>query len=185
MESMKLPDTGKRKALIVVDVQPAFINDQNKHIIPVMKQLIEKVPYDGYVEAVFSAEKGSLWDTQQGWICPNNEDTHTLDEITALLKPKRPLQVHKHTRSVFQGDQEVTAYLKEHSIEEVHVVGTETNDCVLATVFDAFDAGFTTYVLEECCESATEGRHQMGLDILRIQGMTNNRCLANTIDIDA
>lgn len=182
---MKLPDTSKRKALIVVDVQPAFINDENKHIVSSTRKLIEKVPYDTYVEAVFSAEKGSLWDIQQGWICPKSEETHTLDEVAELLRPKNPLKVHKHTRSVFQGDQDVTAYLKEHGIEEVHVVGTETNDCVLATVFDAFDAGFMTYVLEECCESATEGRHQMGLDILRIQGMTNNRCLANTIDIEA
>jgi nicotinamidase-related amidase len=180
---MKLPDTGKRKALIVVDVQPAFINEQNKHIIPHIKRLIEATSYDAYVEAVFSAEKGSLWDLQQDWICPQTEETHTVKEVADVLEAKKPLQVHKHTRSVFKGNQDVTAYLIEHEIEEVHIVGTETNDCILATVFDAFDSGFAPYVLEECCESATEGRHQMGLDILRIQGMTNNRCMANTVEL--
>jgi nicotinamidase-related amidase len=181
---MKLPDTQRRKALIVVDLQPAFIKAHNNHIIANVKALLQTVNYDAYVEAVFSAEKGSLWDVQQDWICPEDEATHTVPEIEADLQAKQPLKVHKHTRSVFRGDQNVADYLKQHEIEEVHLVGTETNDCVLATAFDAFDSGFAVYVLEECCESATEGRHQIGLDLLRLQGMTNNRCLANTIDID-
>lgn len=149
-----------------------------------VKALLERIEYDAYIEAVFSAEKGSLWDTQQDWICPENEETHSVEEIKELLDSKNPLKVHKHTRSVFRGNQDVVAFLKEKGIEEVHLVGTETNDCVLATSFDAFDSGFPVYVLEECCESATEGRHQMGLDLLRLQGMTNNRCLANTIEVD-
>ena len=181
---MKFPDTKRKKALIVVDLQPAFIKDHNSHIIPKVKALLEQVEYDAYVEAVFSAEKGSLWDIQQKWICPEGGNTHSVDEIRELLDSKEPLKVHKHTRSVFRGDQDVLAYLKEKGIGEVHLVGTETNDCVLATAFDAFDSGLPVYVLEECCESATEGRHQMGLDLLRLQGMTNNRCLANTMDLD-
>lgn len=66
----------------------------------------------------------------------------------------------------------------------MHIVGTETNDCVLATAFDAFDSGFLPYVLEECCESATKGRHEMGVKLLRIQGMSNNRCLVKTKRIE-
>lgn len=181
---MKLPNTGRKKALIVVDLQPAFIKDHNSHIVSRVKALLGQVDYDAYIEAVFSAEKGSLWDTQQDWICPEGEDTHSVDEIRELLESNNPLRVHKHTRSIFRGNQDVVAFLKEKDIEEVHLVGTETNDCVLATAFDAFDSGFPVYVLEECCESATEGRHQMGLDLLRIQGMTNNRCLAETVDVN-
>lgn len=167
----------------MVDLQPAFIKDHNSHIVPNVAKLIGAVEYDAYVEAVFSAEKGSLWDTLQDWICPEDEHTHTVDEVRMLLKAKDPLQVHKHGRSVFEGNQDVAGILRDKEIEEVHIVGTETNDCVMATAFGAFDKGFAVYILEECCESATEGRHQMGLDILRIQGMTNNRCLANTIDV--
>jgi nicotinamidase-related amidase len=180
---MKIPKTGRKKALIVVDLQPAFIKPHNSHIIHNIESLLQNIEYDAYVEAVFSAEKGSLWDIQQDWICPEDQDTHTVDEVKELLADKKPLQVHKSTRSVFKGNQDLIKYLKGHAIEEVHLVGTETNDCVLATAFDAFDSGFAVYVLEECCESATEGRHQMGVDLLRIQGMTNNRCLAETIEI--
>jgi nicotinamidase-related amidase len=57
---MKIPDTKRKRALIVIDVQPAFIRPHNKHIISNIVSLIEKVPYDTYIEAVFYAEKGSL-----------------------------------------------------------------------------------------------------------------------------
>lgn len=180
---MKIPNSGKRKALIVVDVQPAFIRPHNEHILENIKLLIGNVPYDAYVEAVFHAEKNSLWDIQQHWTAPANEDTHTVPSITAILEPHQPLKVSKETRSVFRGDADVRQYLRDKNIEEVHLVGTETNDCVLATAFDAFDSGFLPYVIEECCESATEGRHELGVKILRIQGMSNNRCIVDTMDI--
>jgi nicotinamidase-related amidase len=180
---MKLPATGRKKALIIVDVQPAFVRPHNQHIIQNIQALLANVPYDAYVETVFSAEKDSLWDIQQQWICPEDENTHTVPELQDLLAAKKALKVRKSTRSSFKGNQDLVAYFNDEGIEEVHIVGLETNDCVLATAFDAFDADFPVYVLEECCESATEGRHQMGVDLLRIQGMTNNRCLTDTVDV--
>lgn len=62
--------------------------------------------------------------------------------------------------------------------------GTETNDCVFATALSAFDVGFRPYVLEECCEALYEGRHVQGLQLLRYQKLTNNSCLAKTIEVD-
>jgi nicotinamidase-related amidase len=180
---MKIPHTNRKRALIVVDLQPAFIKPHNDHIVPRVASLVKQVPYDAYVEAVFRAEKDSIWDRQQAWYCPLDENTHTVDEVRGLLAPKGPLQVLKETRSVFKGDQDVEAWLRERDIEEIHLVGTETNDCVFATAFDSFDRGWPVYVLEECCESATEGRHDIGLKLLRFQGMTNNRCLAETVEV--
>lgn len=181
---MRIPDTGKKKALVIVDMQPAFIDENNSSVVSKVKGLIEKVEYDAYIEVVFSAEKGSVWDVQKNWSCPQDDTTHSVPDIRELLKAKEPLRVHKHTRSVFAGNPNAVQYLKDQDIEEVHIVGVETDDCVLATAYGAFDSGFLTYVLEECCAAATGGRHQTALDILRIQGMTNNRCLANTIELD-
>lgn len=180
---MKLPETGRKKALIVVDVQPAFIKPHNEHIVPNIVSLIHQEPYDLYVEAVFHAEKGSLWDIQQDWICPIGDETHTVDSIAEALKPHQPVKVLKTTRSVFKGQPSIKRLLEENGIEELHLVGTETNDCVFATAFDAFDSGFAVYVIEECCESATEGRHEPAIGLMRHQGMTNNRCLAKTKEV--
>lgn len=49
--------------------------------------------------------------------------------------------------------------------------------------YDAFAAGYPVYVLEECCESSTLGRHEAGLTLLRWQNMTNNSCRAETIEV--
>jgi nicotinamidase-related amidase len=178
-----LPHTNRRRALIVIDMQPAFIKQHNTHLVPNIVSLIKQVPYDAYIEAVFHTEAGSLWDRQQDYVCPLDDTTHTVDDIRAALEPHHPLQVAKETRSVFKGDQDIEAYLAQHYIEEVHIVGTETHDCVLATAYSAFDAGFPTYILEECCESGTPGRHADGLKLLRYQSMTNNSCRAATINV--
>lgn len=180
---MKLPHTNRKKALVVIDVQPAFIRPHNKHIVKNIVRLIETVPYDLYIEAVFHAEKGSLWEQQQKWICPKGEDTRTVEDIAAVLNPKQPVKVLKSTRSVFKGNQNILKVLKDNGIEELHLVGTETNDCVFATALEAFDLGYPVYILEECCESASEGRHDPAVTLLRHQGMTNNRCLVETVEV--
>lgn len=182
-EGMKIPNTNRKRALIVIDLQPAFIKPHNQHIVQNIVSLIENVPYDAYVEAVFYAEKGSLWDTMQDYTVPKDENMRTVDEVMEVLRPHNPLHVTKDTRSTFRGDQDVVAYLKAHGIEEVHLVGTETHDCVLATAFDAFAANFPVYALEECIESGTPGRHEGGLTLLRWQNITNNSCLAVTVDV--
>lgn len=181
---MKIPDTHRKRALIVIDLQPAFIKPHNQHIVPNIVDLVQKVPYDAYVEAVFHAEKGSLWDIQQGFTVPKGEGMRTVDEVMSVLEPHDPLHVIKTTRSTFKGDQDVSAFLRRRGVEEVHLVGTETHDCVLATAYDAFAAGFPVYAIEECIESGTPGRHEAGLKLLRWQSMTNNSCRAATIDID-
>jgi nicotinamidase-related amidase len=180
---MKIPDTHRKRALIVIDLQPAFIKSHNKHIVPAIVSLINNVSYDAYVEAVFHAEAGSLWDTQQGFTVPQDNGMRTVDEVVEALKPHSPLQVIKETRSTFKGNQDLTSYFEERGIEEVHLVGTETHDCVLATAYDAFAVGFPVYAIEECIESGTPGRHEAGLTLLRWQSMTNNFCRAATVDV--
>ena len=180
---MKIPDTNRKRALIVIDLQPAFIKPHNQYIVPNVTSLIKNVPYDAYVEAVFHAEKGSLWDLQQGFTVPQDDGMRTADEVMENLRPHNPLHVTKETRSTFKGDQDLVAYFKKCGIEEVHLVGTETHDCVLATAYDAFAAGFPVYALEECIESGTPGRHEAGLTLLRWQNMTNNSCRAATTDV--
>lgn len=180
---MNIPNTGRKKALLVVDVQPAFMRDHNRYILQNITTLLENVQYDAYAEAVFHAEEDSLWKVQQEWISPQNDKTHTEPEIEEPLSRHDPLKILKSSRSMFKGDQDLEAFLRSNNIEEVHLVGTETNDCVFATALDAFDRGFLPYIIEECCQSATPGRHEKGVELLRMQGMTNNRCLADVVSI--
>jgi nicotinamidase-related amidase len=140
-----------KKALILVDIQPGFITEENKWIIPNIKKLLSTEPYDVYVEAVFSAPAGSLWDKQLNWTFPKQD---TIAEIKELIPTKNYLFVEKTTKSVFKGNRELTIFLHDNAIKEVHVVGLDTNDCVFATVNEAFDLGFFSYVIKDCTASS-------------------------------
>jgi nicotinamidase-related amidase len=181
---MRIPHAKNKKALIVVDLQPAMLKPHNEQIVSRIASLIQQVPYDGYVEVVWHSGDGSLWGEMMNVDHPKDETTHTVDTVHVLLAPHHPLQVTKTSRSVFMGNQDVAKCLRDLGIEEVHLVGTETNDCVFATAMSAFDLGFRPYVLEECCEALYEGRHAQGVQLLRYQKLTNNSCLTETVEIE-
>lgn len=166
-----------------MDLQPSMIRPHNEHIVPKVTSLIDQVSYDAYVEAVWHSGNGSLWGEMMNVDHPRDSQTHTDEKVHKLLVPHHPLQVTKTSRSAFLGNQDVTKFLHDQDITEVHIVGTETNDCVFATAMSAFDLGFRPYVLEECCEALYEGRHDLGLQLLRYQKLTNNSCLAKTRNI--
>lgn len=181
---MKIPNSGRKKALLVVDVQPVFMRPHVLPVIPKIVSLIEQVPYDFYVEALFHAEKGSLWDRQQNWSAPQDEHMVVMPEVEHALASHNPLKVIKQTKSLFKGNQDILKAFKQHAIEEVHIIGVDTNDCVIATTFEAFDLGFFSYVIEECCQSDQSNEaHELGLQILRLQKSTNNSCLEPLLDI--
>lgn len=172
---MKIPLSGRKKALFLIDVQPAFINHRNKHIIKSIIRLVKTVPYDFYAVALFHAEKGSLWDKQQHWICPKDTRFCVLPELARVLNSKNSVHIEKMTKSIFKGNKDLQKILRSKRIEEVHVVGFDTNDCILASAYEAFDLGFFTYVLEEGCESSSSAAlHRQALALLRKQNMTNN-----------
>lgn len=181
---MKFPKTDRKKALIIVDVQPAFIRPANEYVVALIAGIIAKVPYDFFVFCLFQMEPGSLWETQQNWTMPQDSKIAVPPKIANALEGRPFLTIHKNTRSAFKGTPDLHAALQAHDIQEVHVAGFATHDCVLATAFDAFDHGYPVYVLEEASDATDHPeRHQLGLAILRNQNMTNHSCLAPTTDI--
>ena len=175
---MKVPLSQRTKALFVIDVQPEFLDQRSQYIVGNILKLLQTSTYEQYVVATFYAEAGSLWDVQQRWTCPRSE---TVPDVVRALVSKNPIHVEKQTRSVFRGNADLRSPLEERGIQEVHLVGTQTNDCILATALDSFDTGFVPYVIEECCEGPTKELHDAGLQLLRRQNMTNNSCIE---DID-
>lgn len=171
MSDIHIPHPERRQALILVDIQEGFLNDKNRWIIPNIQKVIQEGDYDLIVEAIFHADKGSLWDKQTNWTFPLSP---TIPDIKKLLNGNS-IQVTKTTKSAFKGDKDLVKLFKERSIEEVHIVGLDTNDCIFATAQESFDLGFFTYVLEECTE-ASEGAEyrEAALKILRHLGMTNH-----------
>ena len=158
-----------RRALIVVDVQDGFLTEENQWILPNIKRLLIEEHYDVVVEAIFHAEPGSLWEKQVKWTFPLEPTT---PEIAAAL-PKHTIRTVKETKSAFKGDKDLAKMLRNAHIEEVHIVGLDTNDCAFATAQESFDLGFPTYVLEACTGSSQGPEYRdAALKILRELRMT-------------
>jgi nicotinamidase-related amidase len=175
---MKIPWSDRKKALVIVDVQQGFLNERNKYIIEAIKILIQNAAYDFYIESIFYAEKGSLWDMQTNWTLPKDKNSRTISDLLNLLSGKSQLHIEKQTKSIFKGTSELHNKLQKIGIEEVHIVGLDANDCVLATAFEAFDLGYFTYVIEECTDSSSsEEIKETGFEILRHVNLTNNSCI--------
>jgi nicotinamidase-related amidase len=168
---ISIPHPERRRALVVVDMQPGFLEEHARWIIPNVQKLLRSGGYSLVVEARFYTKPGSLWQRQLDWDFPLEE---TVQEIKELI-PAGSLSIIKDTKSAFKGDKDLVKHLRDSAIEEVHVVGLDSYDCVLATAEESFDLGFYTYVIEEGVESSEgEGLRDASLKILREVHMTNH-----------
>jgi nicotinamidase-related amidase len=174
MSEIFIPNPERKRALLVIDMQAGFLRSGTKWIIPNVQEVIKTGGYSLFVEAVFHADKGSLWERQVGWTFPFEP---TVSAIKEALPPGTTV-ITKTTKSAFKGDRDLLTLLRTEKIEEVHIVGLDANDCVFATAQESFDLGFYTYVLEECVESS-EGKEyrEHALEILRELKMTNHSVL--------
>src|ERR1700682_3149890 len=142
---IQVPNSKRKRALALIDVQDAFINASTRSALLNIKRLLEAVSYHAYVEAVFSAGSRSLWQRQTGWALPARGGVHTVSEVSDLLPRRGIRRIQKHSKSIFSGDPRLVTHLRSKGIEELHLVGFDLNDCVLASAFDSFDAGFFTF----------------------------------------
>ena len=177
---IRQPTSGNKRALLIIDVQPATFNSPGAYdVLDCIRRYVEIANYDAYVVATFSAPNESMFARQLGWTLSAElagpTDTKTLQAVKAKEKPV--LEISKTVRSVFKGESEaeVVAFLAACKIDEIHLVGYDINDCILATAYDALDRGLFSYVIEECCArtDSHQGVTQAALIVLRKQAMTN------------
>lgn len=177
-QSIFIPDKKLNRALIIVDMQEGFLPSKKKWIIPNVNKLIQNGDYKLFVEAIFYANPNSLWDKQTNWIFKLEP---TVQDIKQNLFKKNKIVVKKTSKSVFNGNKNLVLLLKREKIQEIHIVGVDLDDCVLATTFDSFDAGFLTYVIEECVESNNGAKaYKAALHILRNLNLTNHSLVSKS-----
>lgn len=178
---VQMPLAGSRRALLVIDAQPATLDADAAHeTLGRIRDYVRCADYDAYVIATFHAPVGSMFERQLQWTL-SKEDAGPSDPvidtiIAATGKPRMTL--HKTLRSVFKAnkDERVRDFLTAQGVDELHLVGFDINDCVLASAYDALDHGYLTFVIEECCGRTDADRRltDAALTVLRQQAMTNN-----------
>jgi len=173
---------------MVVDVQPRFLNDRIRYIADNICSLIDSVPYALYIQSLLHADENSLWFKQHGWIAPTEGNMLTAPPLGERLKRLDAISVVKTTRSIFKGQPPILDSLRVNRIEETHIVGLDTYDCIMASAHEAFDLDFFTYVIEECCQcSSGQDLHDRAVANLRFVNLTNNSCkeAVNYLEVEA
>jgi len=178
---MIVPDATERKALFIIDVQPLTCKgDIPPAVTKDIVRYIKKTPYEAYILAEYYAPPSTMFYKQHDFTLSEEETGKTCETIRTALQPIQDLlfEIKKTTRSCFKSpDQEALQnFLEQKGIEEIHFVGFDINDCVLASAYEAIDSGYYSFVLEELCHqnSGIQELKDAALAIFRRQNMTNN-----------
>lgn len=150
-------------ALLVVDLQVGMADGAEAACERLAERVAEHVrrvgSHHGYlVASLFRNTPGSTYDRLVG------SDMRD-DAACALLAPVAQLGLDAHELPTYSSlGEELHAELRERGIERVHVVGVDTDQCVLATVFALFDAGFEPIVARDLCLSTSgDVPHEAGI----------------------
>ena len=128
------------KALLVVDVQKFFMHDAPDDL---PRRIAEEFASGGYDVAAFTVFKNnpnSNFVKSLNWSkCSSDEDIKLPNELQALASPEKIF-----VRATFSGfnETDLEDYLKVNHVSELTICGVDTDACVLATCFSAFDRGY-------------------------------------------
>ncbi len=151
--------------LLVVDVQNGFINGETERVLAPINELIEhwRKKSQPVVFSRFINPAGGMWEKLRQW-----KDCRDEPEISLHpdLDKGDNLVIDKKTYSAWGAD--VADICKERGIGTVTVCGVDTNECVLATAIDIFDAGLRPVVVADACASKGQAFHTAALKLLEV-----------------
>lgn len=156
-----------KTALLIVDVQNYFINKNTQAIPGNIKKLLELNNFPIIVFSQFINTPESNFVKQLNFTgCAKPPYSNIVEELQPWVKADNVFV--KCSFSIFTNPR-FEAYLKKKKIDELVIVGLDTDYCVLADCFNAFDKGYKISVVADCCASFTNGPagHQAALEIIR------------------
>ncbi|MBU1130839.1 cysteine hydrolase [Patescibacteria group bacterium] len=156
-----------KQGLLIVDVQNYSINKNTQHVPGLIKKLIEKNHFPVIMFSQFINTPNSQFVRQLNFTgCMRPPYSNIVDELRPWVK--RDNVFIKNTFSVF-ANSGFERYLQEKKVDELVIAGLDTDYCVLADCFNAFDKGYKVTVVADCCASFTSGDagHQVALEIIK------------------
>ena len=154
-----------KSALIVVDVQNYFLNESTKHLPARIAGYIKSSSFDFVLLTKFVNSRKSNFAKSLGWHnCNSSPDTDIPKELEEFTNGHNVFE--KNTFSAFKNVQMVK-FLLRNKISKVYLCGTDSDACVLASAYDAFDLGFSVKVVKELCASCNGNDfHEYGRAII-------------------
>ena len=157
---------GSKKALVVIDVQNCFINSHTQEIPTKIARHITRSEYNVIAFAQFVLDKNSNFYKLLDW---KKFFTSSDYEIHRALQPfTTPKNVFvRSTYSVFK-HKEFISFLQRNNINEVVICGIDSDGCVVASAFDAFDMGYKMTILKQLtASSGGQAVHHAALKVMK------------------
>ncbi|MBI4239666.1 cysteine hydrolase [Candidatus Uhrbacteria bacterium] len=138
-------------ALIVIDVQNYFVNDNTKMLPKKIAHCIENDTFDFVVFTKFINKENSNFFKKFHWHkCTGSPDTDIHAVLATFVDENNVFE--KSTYSIFKCE-ELAQFLKHHNITKMFLCGIDTDACILASAYDGFDLGYDIEILEDLCLS--------------------------------
>jgi nicotinamidase-related amidase len=150
--------------LLVVDVQRGFLNEYTAHIPARVAQLIRRGGHDPIYFTRFENPAGGPYRRFLGWdACARPPQTDLAAELERFADDGQIF-----SKPGYAGLPDALAgVLSDAGVEQITLVGIDTDMCVLKVALDLFDLAIEPIVLVDCCAS-TAGlqAHLAGLAVL-------------------
>ncbi len=156
-----------KSALLVIDVQEAFLNRETRDVPKKIGKFIESQNFDFVLFFKFLNEKDSNWTRVLKWERMLRLDEAEIAPELRRFAKKDNVFIKRTAFSVFD-IKNFHSFLKKKRISSLFICGLDTHACVLVSTMDAFAKGFDVKVIEDLC-AASHGKkyHEMAIEILK------------------
>ncbi len=156
------------KILLVIDVQKYFINDLTNDLPEKIKKYIEQNKSE-FSKIIFTQfinnEKNNFVKLMEWHEFSKSPQIDICDELKQFAG-KENVYI-KNSYSAFR-NKDFAEYLKNNKIQEIWIVGINTENCVFATAIEAFDLEYRPVVLSELCRSSANAKwHKTAIEIMK------------------
>lgn len=150
------------KALFLIDLQKEFCTKETEKVFDRIVKFVKTTDYKHVIATMYENNEESACYKMLNWKECMKGSTKLIKDIERYSN----LKIRKDTYS--KCTEELLQYVKENNITELHIMGVNTDACVLATAFDLFENNIEFKVIEEFCAS-TEGEdiHQSAIKVMK------------------
>lgn len=148
------------RVLAIIDVQQGFINDATRHIPDIAERL--QIPFARVFASRFENAPGSAFRT----LMDLTRFGAGSADCELAFAPRADAEIYvKHGYSAMSAP--LLAAGREGG-GEIHLCGIATDNCVLATAIDLFEAKLRPVIIADACAShAGKAYHEAGIMILK------------------
>lgn len=171
----------EKTALIVIDMQKAFVEPgaahcikQAKGTVPACAEVIEKARAEGspvfWVKRQYQPDGSDVEFTRrEAWLAggrtmaPGSKGINSEELAEGLYAKPGDYEIIKPRWSGFF-QTKLDMMLRRLGIDTVVLIGTTTPNCIRTTCYDAIALDYKTIIIEKCCSSQTEEIQRVNME---------------------